>query len=121
MMSDPTPIVRVRDVMAAPPVTAAPGEPLRDVLRRMTGNRVGDGEQSVGIVSARQLIARRTAHLDCLVRDRTAGQQRLTGLLWDRERQAKIDLRAAGRLLNRLLRPGPPPDWPELTWAVHFR
>src|SRR5205823_6808806 len=34
---------------------------------------------------------------------------------------ARRSLKVAGRLMNRLLLPGAPPDWPELAWAVHFR
>jgi phosphoserine phosphatase RsbU/P len=45
----------------------------------------------------------------------------LTDALREREAQAQRDLRVAGRLLGRLMLPGPQPDWPELAWAVHFR
>src|SRR5438067_3478316 len=157
MPPEPTAALRVRDVMAAAPLTAAPDEPLEDVIRRMTARRVGaalvvaggrvagifterdflrvaaeaphgwrqrsvadwmtpdphtigpDAEweeavsllerlrvrhlpvvedgRPVGVVSARQLIAHRTAHLDRLVQERTRELERLTDLVRERERQ----------------------------------
>jgi serine phosphatase RsbU (regulator of sigma subunit) len=82
---------------------------------------VVEGGRAVGILSARQLIAHRTDHLDRLVRERTQELERLAAELLDRERQAQRGLRVAGRLMNRLLLPGAPPDGPDLAWAVHFR
>src|SRR5262249_7129981 len=82
---------------------------------------VVEGGQAVGIVTARQLIAHRTEHLNRLVEDRTRELQRLTEELLERDRQTQRHLRTAGRLLNRLLLPGAPPRRPELSWAVHFR
>lgn len=82
---------------------------------------VVEGGRAVGMLSARLLVAHRAAHLNQLVEERTRELQRLTGELLDRERQAQRGLKVAGRLMNRLLLPGAPPDWPELAWAVHFR
>jgi phosphoserine phosphatase RsbU/P len=62
---------------------------------------------AVGILSSRQLIAYRAEHLDHLVAER--------------ERLAQQSLKVAGRLMNRLLLPSAPPEWPEMNWAVHFR
>jgi serine phosphatase RsbU (regulator of sigma subunit) len=75
----------------------------------------------IGIVSARQLIARRTDHLNRMVEERTHELQRLTAQLLERDGQTQRNLRVAGRLLNRFLLPGAPAGWPELSWAVHFR
>jgi sigma-B regulation protein RsbU (phosphoserine phosphatase) len=77
--------------------------------------------RAVGILSARQLIAFRTEHLNRLVSERTRDLQQLTGEMAERERMTRQSQRVAGRLMNRLLLPGAPPDWPELAWAVHFR
>ena len=82
---------------------------------------VVENGRAIGMLSARQLIAYRTDHLDRLVAERTRELQRLTGELTDRERQTQRSLKVAGRLMNRLLLPGAPPAWPELAWAVHFR
>jgi serine phosphatase RsbU (regulator of sigma subunit) len=75
----------------------------------------------VGLVTARNLIARRTEHLNGLVEERTRELQHLTGELLERDRQSQRNMIVAGRLLNRLLLPTDPPDWPEWSWAVHFR
>jgi serine phosphatase RsbU (regulator of sigma subunit) len=75
----------------------------------------------VGLVTARNLIARRTEHLNGLVQERTQELQHLTGELLERDRQSQRNMNVAGRLLNRLLLPTDPPDWPEWSWAVHFR
>jgi serine phosphatase RsbU (regulator of sigma subunit) len=77
--------------------------------------------RAIGIVSARQLIANRTEHLNRLVDDRTNELQRLTEQLIERDRQMQRNLAAAGRLMQRLVIPSTRPPWPELTWAVHFR
>src|SRR5205823_2543496 len=37
-----------------------------------------------------------------------------------RDAEMMYNLRAAGRLQNRLLLPTAPPDWPELRWGVHY-
>lgn len=74
-----------------------------------------------GLVSARDLIARRTEHLNRRVEERTSELQRLTNELVDRDQQSQRNMVVAGRLLNRLLLPKSPPNWRELSWAVHFR
>src|SRR5437773_734051 len=50
---------------------------------------------TVGIVSARNLMARRTEHLDRLVAERTSQ-------LDERDRQMRHNLEVAGRLMDRL-------------------
>lgn len=80
-----------------------------------------EGGKVIGLVSARDLIARRTEHLNQRVDERTAELQRLTNELMERDRQAQRNMVVAGRLLNRLLLPKSPPSWPDLSWAVHFR
>jgi serine phosphatase RsbU (regulator of sigma subunit) len=82
---------------------------------------VVENGRAVGILSARQLIAFRAEHQDRLVAERTRELSRLTGEMAQRERETQRTLKVAGRLMNRLLLPGAPPDWPELAWAVHFR
>jgi sigma-B regulation protein RsbU (phosphoserine phosphatase) len=77
--------------------------------------------RAVGMLSARLLMSHRAGHLNQQVEERTGELQRLTGELLHRERQTQRGLKVAGRLMNRLLLPGAPPDWPELAWAVHFR
>lgn len=75
----------------------------------------------VGLVTARNLIARRTEHLDQQVQQRTRELEALTAQLLDRDRQSQRNLKVAGRLLNRLLLPHEPPTWKVWSWSVHFR
>jgi phosphoserine phosphatase RsbU/P len=82
---------------------------------------VVENGRAVGMLSARQLIAYRTEHLDRLVAERTLDLRRLTNEMAERERLTLQSQKVAGRLMNRLLLPGSPPAWPELAWAVHFR
>lgn len=67
----------------------------------------------VGIVSSRQLIGRRTLHLDGIVERRTRELQ-------ERDRQIQYQMQVAGRLLNRALLPSGPIDAPDLSWAVRY-
>ena len=73
-----------------------------------------DGGVTVGIVSARHLIAARAEHLDRLVAERTAQ-------LGERDAQMRHNMEVAGRLMDRLLLPRAPPEWPELAWGVYYR
>ena len=82
---------------------------------------VVENGRAIGILSARQLIAFRTEHQNRLVAERTRELELLAGEMAQRERQTQRSLKVAGRLMNRLLLPGSPPDWPEIAWAVHFR
>jgi serine phosphatase RsbU (regulator of sigma subunit)/CBS domain-containing protein len=82
---------------------------------------VMDHDRVVGLVTARNLIAWRTEHLNRAVDERTHELQRLAEQLLLRERQSQRDMTVAGRLLNRLLLPKSPPTWPEWSWSVHFR
>src|SRR5204862_335794 len=40
--------------------------------------------------------------------------------LLSRDTELRLNLRSAGRLQTKLMLPKAPPDWPELTWAVHY-
>jgi serine phosphatase RsbU (regulator of sigma subunit) len=116
----------VADWMTRNPHTIAPDTGWEEAAALMEQLHVRhlpvvEGGRTVGIVSARQLIAHRTGHLNRLVEERTWEQQRLTEQLLERDRQTQRNLLAAGRLTQRLLLPAAKPDWPELTWAVYFR
>jgi phosphoserine phosphatase RsbU/P len=82
---------------------------------------VMDHDRVVGLVTARNLIAWRTEHLNRAVDERTHELQRLAEQLLQRDRQSQRDMTVAGRLLNRLLLPKSPPTWPEWSWSIHFR
>jgi len=81
---------------------------------------VVDGGRVVGIVSARMLMARRAEYLNRRIEERTAELRHANEQLLARDSEMLHNLRAAGRLQNRVLLPQSPPDWPELRWAVHF-
>ncbi|MFO0809753.1 MAG: SpoIIE family protein phosphatase [Gemmataceae bacterium] len=109
----------VRLFMSGDPTTIAPDAGWEEAAALMERLRVRhlpvvDRGTFVGIVSARDLIAARTNHLDRLVAERTAQ-------LGERDAQMRHNMEVAGRLMDRLLLPGAPPDWPELSWGVHYR
>jgi serine phosphatase RsbU (regulator of sigma subunit) len=78
-------------------------------------------DRIVGLVTARNLIAWRAEHLNRIVEERTVELQHTTAQLLDRERQTQRNLTVASRLMNRLLLPKSPPNWPDWSWSVHFR
>lgn len=80
---------------------------------------IEDG-RTIGIVSSRQLIGRRTVHLNQLVERRTRELNETTALLMERELQSQHNLTVAGRLLSRALLPHEPPRVPEMAGAVRY-
>lgn len=109
----------VREVMTKNPLTVSPGTGWEEAVALMERAHIRHlpvvvGETVVGIVSARHLIAHRAEHLNRLVAERTAQ-------LGERDAQSRHNLEVAGRLMERLLLPGAPPDWPELAWGIHYR
>ena len=74
----------------------------------------------IGIISGRMLLGRRTEYLNRQVGERTRQLKQANDELMARDADLRYHLRAAGRLQNRLLLPGSPPDWPELRWGLHF-
>lgn len=74
----------------------------------------------IGIVSARGLMGRRSEHLDRVIDDSTREIREVNEELLSRDSELRLNLRTAGRLQTKLMLPKAPPDWPELTWAVHY-
>ena len=74
----------------------------------------------IGLLSSRQLLRRRTEHLDLLVAQRTLELRRANEELMARDAEQSFHLRAAGRFQTRVLLPNAPPAWPELRWGVHY-
>lgn len=79
-----------------------------------------DSGRVVGIVSARGLMSRRSEHLDRVIDESTREIRESNEELLSRDTELRSNLRAAGRLQTKLMLPKAPPDWPELTWAVHY-
>lgn len=81
---------------------------------------VVENGQIIGIVSARQLMARRNEHLNRIVDERTEQLQRLFDEVSQRDAEMRGNMAVAGRLQARLLLPGAPPGWPEIHWGLHY-
>lgn len=115
----------VSEWMTPRPFTVEPAVGWEDAVAQMTRLKVRhlpvvEGGRVVGIVSTRVMMEKRTAVLNQRVADRTRELRRVNDELLARDAEVTYNLRAAGRLQNRLLLPDAPPDWPELSWAVHY-
>jgi sigma-B regulation protein RsbU (phosphoserine phosphatase) len=116
----------VADWMTRDPHTISPNvswEEAAVLLERLHVRHlpVVENGRAIGILSARQLMAFRAEHQNRLVAERTRELESLTAEMAQRERLTQRSLKVAGRLMNRLLLPGAPPDWPEIAWGVQFR
>ncbi|MBX7104309.1 MAG: SpoIIE family protein phosphatase [Gemmataceae bacterium] len=108
----------LHSVMTRNPYRIGPEAGWEDAVTLMETHRVRhlpvvEGERVIGIVSSRQLMARRTDHLNQLV-------DRRTYELSERDRILQHQLRLAGGLLERALLPQQPPGGPDLAWAVRY-
>jgi serine phosphatase RsbU (regulator of sigma subunit) len=115
----------VAEWMTRDPHTIEPDCGWEDAVARMEECRVRhlpvvESGKIVGIVSARQLMARRNEHLNRLVEERTAELQRLYDEVSARDSELRQNMVIAGRLQTRLLLPGAPPGWPEVRWGIHY-
>jgi serine phosphatase RsbU (regulator of sigma subunit) len=81
---------------------------------------VVEGGRVVGLISSRLLIAHREEFFGRAIEERTAELRRANEQLLARDAEMLYNLRAAGRLQNRVLLPQSPPDWPDLRWSIHF-
>ena len=115
----------VVDWMTRDPHTIAPGVGWEEAVSSMHRLRVRhlpviEDDRVIGILSSRGLMARRAEYLDQRIDSRTRELKQSNDQLLSRETELLHNLRAAGRLQNRLLLPHEPPDWPELTWAMRY-
>jgi serine phosphatase RsbU (regulator of sigma subunit) len=115
----------ISDWMTKEPITIAPDRGWEDAVAAMQQNRVRhlpvvEAERVVGIISSRALMARRTEYLDQRIEARTRELKEANDELMARDAEVQHHLKAAGRLQTQLLLPRTPPEWPELSWAVHF-
>ena len=90
------------------------------VRRRVRHLPVIEDGRVIGIVSAGDLMSRRTEYLNRQVEERTRELKGANDELMARDAELSYNLRAAGRFQTRLLLPHAPPDWPELRWGVHY-
>ena len=111
--------------MTPDPHTVAPEvgwEEVLDMLARLRVRHlpVVEAGRVIGLVSTRMLLSQRADYLDRLVDERTRELRRAIDEVMARDAELRHNLRAAGRLQNRLLLPHEPPQWPEIRWGVHF-
>ena len=115
----------VREWMTPDPHTIGPDVEWEEAARTMERLRVRhlpvlDGGQIVGVVSFRQLMARRAEYLNRVVADRTRDVRRANEALLARDAEMGHYMKVAAKLQKRLVLPHAPPDWPEVGWGVHF-
>jgi sigma-B regulation protein RsbU (phosphoserine phosphatase) len=111
--------------MTRDPFTVSPDAGWDDAVGLMAKHRVRhlpviEGGRVIGLISSRVLMDRRSEYLNRRVDERTREVQRAYDELLARDSELRHNLRAAGRLQQRLLLPRTPPEWPELTWGVHY-
>lgn len=80
---------------------------------------VEDGKL-VGIVTTRQLVAHRASHLNQIVSERTRELKQANDALLARDAELTHYMKAAARLQKRLVLPQSPPEWPEVSWGLHY-
>jgi serine phosphatase RsbU (regulator of sigma subunit) len=115
----------VADWMTRDPHTVGPDvgwEEAAGLLERLKVRHlpVVEGGLVVGLISSRLLIAHREEYFGRAIEERTAELRRANDQLIARDAEMLYNLRAAGRLQNRVLLPQAPPDWPDLRWSIHF-
>lgn len=115
----------VSDWMTRDPHAIGPEVALEAAVAAMDRLRVRhlpviDGRRVVGIISTRMLMSQRAEHLNRVVDERTRELKRAMDEVMARDAELRYNLTAAGRFQTRLLLPHAPPDWPELTWGVHY-
>jgi phosphoserine phosphatase RsbU/P len=117
--------IPVRDWMSPYPYTVHPDAGWEEAVTSM--ERLGvrhlpvlENGQIVGIITARQLIARRAGHLNQVVDARTRELRQANDHLMARDAEINHYMKAAARLQKRLVLPQQPPDWPEVAWGVHY-
>lgn len=115
----------ISDWMTTEPHTISPDLGWDEAVGLMTKLRVRhlpviENNHIIGLVSARGLMSRRSEHLDRVIDESTAAIRAAHDELLAREIDLRQNLRTAGRLQNKLLLPKAPPDWPELSWSVHY-
>jgi len=115
----------VGEWMTREPFTIAPSadwEYAMTVLEKLRVRHlpVIDEGRIVGMISSRQLIARRQEHLNRQIEQRTQELRRANDQLLSRDAETAQNMRMAGRLLQQIVLPHQAPDWPELSFGVHF-
>jgi phosphoserine phosphatase RsbU/P len=81
---------------------------------------VVEGGKVVGVVSARQLIARRAEHFKHVVEARTHELRQVNEQLLARDTEMRHYMKAAAKLQRKVVLPQSPPAWPDISLGVHY-
>jgi len=117
--------VPIQEWMSPLPYTIHPDAGWEEAVASMERLRVRhlpvveDGKL-VGIVTTRQLVAQRANHLNQIVAERTQKLRQANDELLARDAEVNYYMKAAARLQKRLILPQSPPDWPEVSWGIHY-
>ncbi len=114
----------VADWMTRNPRSVHPDDALEDAMTLMDSYHVRhlpvvENGRVVGMLAARDLVARRNEYLSLVVADRTRELREANERLSERDAEMRMHMTVAGRLQERLL-PGAPPDCPEIVFAAHY-
>ena len=117
--------IPVREWMSPYPYTVHPDAGWEEAVTSMERLAVRhlpvlENGQVVGIITARQLIARRAGHLNQIVDARTRELRHANEDLMARDAEINHYMKAASRLQKRLVLPQEPPDCPEVAFGVHY-
>lgn len=115
----------VSDWMTCNPHTIGPDAGWEEAVALMEARHVRHlpvvaAGKIIGILSARQLMAKRAEYLNLVVEERTQELQRIYDDISARDKELRQNMVIAARLQTRLLLPGAPPGWPEINWGIHF-
>jgi serine phosphatase RsbU (regulator of sigma subunit) len=115
----------VSEWMTPYPHTIGPDASWEDAVALMEARHVRhlpviEHGKIIGILSARQLMSKRNEYLNQVVEERTQELQRIYDIVSARDKELRLNMAIAARLQKRLLLPGAPPGWPEISWGIHF-
>jgi sigma-B regulation protein RsbU (phosphoserine phosphatase) len=115
----------IRDWMSPHPYTIHPDAGWEEAVVAMERLRVRhlpvvENSKLVGILTMRQLMAHRAAHLNQIVSERTRELKLANDALLARDAELTHYMKAAARLQKRLVQPLAPPDRPDVAWGVHY-
>jgi serine phosphatase RsbU (regulator of sigma subunit) len=110
--------------MTRDPRTITPGSSWEDAMALLERFHVRhlpvvEKGQLVGVLTARDLMARRADYLNRLVEERTRELRQANERLQERDAETRLHMMVAGRLQMRLL-PGQAPRLPEIECYAHY-
>jgi phosphoserine phosphatase RsbU/P len=115
----------IRDWMSPFPYTIHPDAGWEEAVAALERLRVRhlpvvENSKLVGIVTTRALMSHRADHLNQIVGERTRELKRANDALLARDAEVTHYIKSAARLQKRIVLPQAPPDWPEVSWGMHY-